>query len=63
MKYRIYWDDQENCEVDVVEVEAPNLATACFLAGMQVAHNGHGSGPLEVVRAEVPGDWKQVKLP
>lgn len=63
MKYRIYWDDQENCKVDVVEVDAPNLATACFLAGMAVAHNGHGSGPLEVVRAEVPAGWTEIELP
>lgn len=63
MKYRIYWDDQENCVVEYVEVEAPNLATAIFRAGMQVAHNGHGSGPLEVVRIEVPGDWIEVTLP
>lgn len=62
MKYRVYWDDQESCEVDVVEVEAPNLATACFLAGIQVAHNGHRSGPLEVVRVEVPGGWIEVDL-
>lgn len=69
MKYRIYWDDQENCEVDVVEVEAPNLATACFLAGVQVAL-GTGPvvrplrevGPLEVVRAETV-TWKEVDLP
>ncbi len=63
MKYRIYYDDRENCKVDVVDVEAPNLATACFLAGIQVAHNGHGSGPLEVVRAEVPVGWKDIELP
>lgn len=63
MKYRIYYDDQENCEVDVVEVEASDLATACFLAGIQVAHNGHGSGLLKVVRAEVPVGWKDIELP
>jgi hypothetical protein len=63
VRYRIYWDDSENCKVDAVEVDAPNLATAIFLAGMQVAHNGHGSGPLEVVRAEVPAGWTEIELP
>jgi hypothetical protein len=69
MRYRIYWDDQENSEVDVVEVDAPNLATAIFLAGIQVAL-GTGPvsrslcevGPLEVVRVETV-TWKEVELP
>jgi hypothetical protein len=63
VKYRIYWDDREGCEVAVVEVEAPNLASACFLAGMQVAQNGDPIGSLEVVRVEVPGEWIEVDLP
>lgn len=63
MKYRVHWDDQEKCVVDYVEVEAPNVATACLLAGVQVARNGYGSGPLEVVRVEVPAGWTEVELP
>lgn len=62
MKYRIFYDDHENCEVDSVEIDAPNLATALFLAGMQVAQNGDPIGPLEVVRAEIV-TWKEVELP
>lgn len=70
MKYRIYWDDQEKSEVDRVEVDAPDLATALFLAGIRVALGTgpvvrplHEVGPLQVVRVEVPGDWKEVELP
>lgn len=62
MKYRVYYDDSENSEVSRVEVDARDLATALFLAGMQVAHNGHGSGPLEVLRAETAA-WKDIELP
>lgn len=62
MRYGIFYDDSENSEVVRVEVDAPNLSTALFLAGMQVARNGHGSGPLEVVQAETV-EWKEVRLP
>lgn len=56
------YDDSENSEVKAVEVEADSLATAIFLAGFQVAHNGHGSGPLTVTGAEA-ASWTEVELP
>ena len=62
MKYGIFYNDEENCEVVRVEVDAPNLATALFLAGIRAAQDGYGSGPLEVVKAETAA-WKEVDLP
>jgi hypothetical protein len=62
MKYGIFYDDQEKSEVVRVEVDAPELATALFLAGMQVAQNGDPIGPLQVVQAETV-EWKEVRLP
>lgn len=62
MKYRIFYDDSENCEIDSVEVEADGLASALFLAGMQVAQNGDPIGPLTVTAAEA-ASWARVKLP
>lgn len=62
MKYGIFYDDTENSEVARVEVEAPDLGTAIFLAGIEVAHNGHGSGPVTVVKAEIAA-WREVELP
>ena len=64
MKYRIFYDDSENSEVVPVEVDALELATALFRAGMQAARNGYEPDPLTVLRVETEVvTWKDVELP
>lgn len=63
MKYRISVDKRAERVVEAIEVDAIDLATAIFLAGMQMAHNSNPVGPVQVVKAQVPGGWMEVELP
>lgn len=62
MKYRISVDIESESYVEVVEVEAPDLTTAAFRAGFQLAHNRNPIGLMSVVKAEIPGGWVEVEL-
>ncbi len=63
MKYRITVDNMGESTVEALEVDAPDLASAIFAAGMQMACNGNPVGQVLVIKAEVPAGWQEVKLP
>ncbi len=63
MKYRIIVNNRDRLGNEVFEVEAPNLATAILLAGMELARSRNPVLPPEVVKVEIPAGWMEVVLP